>query len=75
MGTAGDPIKQETESREGVIKEDTMIKVLPDSEGNILVLKALGKLTDQDYKEALIPRLESIIHEHGRARLLLDLCD
>jgi hypothetical protein len=52
-----------------------MIKVLPGSEGNILVLKALDKLTDQDYKEVLIPRLESIIREHGKARLLLDMGD
>jgi len=50
-----------------------MIEVLPESEGNILVLKASGKLTDQDYKEVLIPRMESIIREHGKARLLLDL--
>ena len=52
-----------------------MIKVLPGSEGNILVLKAVGKLTDQDYKEVLIPHLESIIREHGKARLLLDMGD
>ena len=52
-----------------------MIKVLPESKGNVLVLGATGKLTDQDYKEVLIPRLESIIHEHGKARLLLDMGD
>ncbi len=52
-----------------------MIKVLPESEGNILVLRAEGRLTDQDYKEVLIPRLESIIREHGKARLLLDMGD
>ena len=52
-----------------------MIKVLPGSEGNILVLKAVGKLTDQDYKEVLIPCLESIIREYGKARLLLDMGD
>ncbi|MGO9415940.1 MAG: STAS/SEC14 domain-containing protein [Syntrophobacteraceae bacterium] len=52
-----------------------MIEVLPDSEGNVLILKAVGKLTDRDYKEVLIPRLESIIHEHGKARLLLDIGD
>lgn len=52
-----------------------MIKVLPESTGNILVLRAVGKLTDQDYKDVLIPRLDSIIREHGKARLLLDLGD
>jgi hypothetical protein len=28
-----------------------MIKVLSESEGNILVLRAVARLTDQDYKE------------------------
>jgi hypothetical protein len=52
-----------------------MIEIRPESQGNILVLKATGKLTRRDYKEVLIPRLESIIHEHGKARLLLDMGD
>jgi hypothetical protein len=52
-----------------------MIRVLPESGGNTLVLKAVSKLTDQDYKEVLIPRMEEIIREHGRARLLLDMDD
>lgn len=50
-----------------------MIKVDPASKGNVLILGAEGKLTDRDYKEVLIPRLESIIRAHGRARLLLDM--
>ena len=50
-----------------------MIEVLPESEGNVLILKASGTLTDRDYKEVLIPRLESIIREHGKARLLLEM--
>lgn len=52
-----------------------MIKVLPESKGNILVLRTAGKLTDQDYKDVLIPRLNLIIREHGKARLLLDMGD
>ncbi len=52
-----------------------MIKVSPESKGNILILGAVGKLTDGDYKDVLIPRLESIIREHGKARLLLDMGD
>jgi hypothetical protein len=54
-------------------KENTMIKVLPESEGNILVFAAVGKLTDRDYMDVLIPRLDLIILEHGKARLLLDM--
>ena len=52
-----------------------MIQVLPESKENILILRAVGKLTDQDYKDVLIPRLDSIIREHGKARLLLDMGD
>ena len=52
-----------------------MITISPESKGNILVLSATGKLTDKDYKEVLIPRLEAIIRSHGKARLLLDMGD
>jgi SpoIIAA-like len=52
-----------------------MITISPQSKGNILIISATGKLTDQDYKEVLIPRLEAIIREHGKARLLLDMGD
>ena len=52
-----------------------MIEVRPGSEGNILILTAVGKLTDEDYKDVLIPQLEAIIHEYGKARLLLDMGD
>ncbi|MFW0884003.1 STAS/SEC14 domain-containing protein [Candidatus Acidulodesulfobacterium sp. H_13] len=51
------------------------IKVLPESKANILILSAVGKLTDEDYKNVFIPRLESIIREYGKARLLLDMGD
>jgi len=52
-----------------------MIEVLPESHANILILRAVGKLTDQDYKDVLIPRLQSIIRDHGKARLLIDMGD
>jgi len=52
-----------------------MIKVFPESNGKVLILGAVGKLTDQDYKDVLIPRLESIIREQGKAQLLLDMGD
>ncbi len=51
------------------------IKVLPESKDNILILSVSGKLTDKDYKEVLIPHLESIIRKYGKARLLLDMGD
>jgi hypothetical protein len=52
-----------------------MIEVMPGSQGNVLGLKASGKVTDADYKDILIPRLESIIKDHGKARLLFDFDD
>lgn len=52
-----------------------MIEVLADSAGKVLILKATGKLTDRDYKEVLIPRLESIIGEYGKACLLVEMGD
>ncbi|MDR3556977.1 MAG: STAS/SEC14 domain-containing protein [Syntrophobacteraceae bacterium] len=50
-----------------------MIEILPESADNVLIFKASGKLTDSDYKDVLIPRLEAIIGEYGKARLLVDV--
>lgn len=50
-----------------------MIEIMPESRGAILVLKATGQLTDADYREVLIPRLEEIIERYGKGRLLLEL--
>ena len=47
-----------------------MIEILSESQGNILGIKAIDKLTDQDYKEVLIPRLEAVIKGHGKASVL-----
>lgn len=51
-----------------------MIEVMQKSQGKVLGLKASEMITDADYKNVLIPRLESIIKEHGKARLLFE-CD
>jgi hypothetical protein len=50
-----------------------MIEVLPESHANILGVKALDKLTDLDYKDVLIPKLEQILSQHGKARILFDM--
>lgn len=52
-----------------------MLEVMLGSQDNLLGLKASDKVTDADYKDILIPRLESIIKEHGKARLLFDFDD
>jgi hypothetical protein len=49
-----------------------MVEVLPESNGNILVLRARGLLTHQDYRNVIIPRLEAMIRDHGKVRFLLD---
>ena len=46
-----------------------MFHILPESEGNILGLRATGKLTEQDYK-VLLPSLENLLKQHGKIRLL-----
>ena len=44
-----------------------MIEIMPESQGNVLGIKASGKLTDQHYKAVFIPRLEEILKEHDKA--------
>jgi hypothetical protein len=46
-----------------------MIQVLQ-QDGNVLSLQANGKLTHADYEQVLIPRLEELIKDHGKARIL-----
>ena len=43
---------------------------MPESEGNILGIRATGRLTEADYQEVLIPSLEALIKKHGKIRLL-----
>ncbi|MEW5856587.1 MAG: STAS/SEC14 domain-containing protein [Cyanobacteriota bacterium] len=48
-----------------------MFQILPESEGNIIGLRAVGKLTDRDYREVLIPTLKELMNrDHGKIRLL-----
>ena len=47
-----------------------MIEVLPESQDNILGVKGIGKLTDLDYKNILVPRLEGMIKDYQKVRCL-----
>ena len=47
-----------------------MIEVLPESRYNILGVKGIGKLTDLDYKNILVPRLEGMIKDYKKIRCL-----
>lgn len=46
-----------------------MIEIV-EQDGNIVCVQAKGKLTHADYQQVLIPRLEQVIKEHGKARIL-----
>ena len=50
-----------------------MLHILPESQQYILGVKATEKFTNQDYREFLLPRLEELIKEYGRVRVLLYL--
>ena len=50
-----------------------MLQILPESQADILGVKATGKFTNQDYREFLIPHLEDLIQLHGRVRVLFYL--
>jgi hypothetical protein len=51
-----------------------MITILPESQGNLLVVRASGKLTHDDY-ERFRDRVERLLRERGRLRVLLELVD
>ncbi len=50
-----------------------MLEVMPESTGKILWLRADGRLTDQDYREVFVPRLETVLKAHGKVRVLFHL--
>ncbi len=52
-----------------------MIKEMEGSAGCIVGMQARGKVTDEDYKKVLVPRLDAIITQYGKARLLFDFSD
>jgi hypothetical protein len=52
-----------------------MIEVLPESQGKVFGIKGSGKITTRDYEEVLIPRLEAVLQEQGKMRLLYLLAE
>jgi len=50
-----------------------MLEILPESQDNILGVKATGTFNHQEYHEFLMPRLKEMIMEHGGVRLLFYL--
>ena len=51
-----------------------MLTLLERSFGNVLGIKASGKLTHADYQQ-LVPRLEELIQKHRKVRVLFELED
>jgi hypothetical protein len=47
-----------------------MIEFMQESSGNVLGVHAGRKLTANDYKDRLVPRLESLIERFGKVRVL-----
>src|ERR1700752_2860962 len=42
--------------------------------GKLLVVKLSGKLTTEDY-QGLVPRVESLMRQHGKLRMLVEMHD
>ncbi|MFZ2101096.1 MAG: STAS/SEC14 domain-containing protein [Oricola sp.] len=47
-----------------------MIEFMDESTGKFVGIRASGKLTDADYKNILIPRVETLLGEHGKLDIL-----
>ncbi|MDP8298492.1 MAG: STAS/SEC14 domain-containing protein [Candidatus Tantalella remota] len=52
-----------------------MINILPESHDNIVGVKASGKVTDADYKDVIIPKLDSVLSEYDKSNFLYYLSD
>jgi len=49
-----------------------MFEILKESKGPLLAVKISGKLKVSDYEDVLIPKLNAIFKEHGKARMLVE---
>ena len=52
-----------------------MIEILPKSHDNIVGIKATGKVTDRDYKDVIIPKLDSVLSQYDKGNFLYYLAD
>ncbi len=48
-----------------------MIEILPETEGNTLVIKATEMLTAEDYETVFIPAMDELIQSHGKVHVAL----
>ena len=47
------------------------VEVMNESSENVLAIRASGKMTDDDYKDTWIPKMEELLKAHGSLRLLV----
>jgi len=50
-----------------------MIELMPASSGDALAFRATDKLTDDDYKQVFIPRLDEALAAHAKLKVMLVL--
>jgi ribosomal 30S subunit maturation factor RimM len=48
-----------------------MIEIMSETEGKMLAVKATEKLTYEDYEEVFIPKLNQLIEEYGKIRVVM----
>ena len=48
-----------------------MVEKLSESQDNIVGFKAVGKLNDGDYKEIILPTIESVVEKYDKGRCLM----
>ena len=47
-----------------------MLELLPDLPDNVLGIKAIGEVEDDDYEDVLVPAIEERLSRHDKIRLL-----
>ncbi|HLB34310.1 MAG TPA: STAS/SEC14 domain-containing protein [Chthoniobacterales bacterium] len=50
-----------------------MITIQPETQGKVLVAKASNKLTAEDYETILIPKLQELMAEYEKIRLVIEI--
>jgi len=48
-----------------------VIELLPQTEGSLVAIKVSATLTAEDYEREWIPRVNDVIAEHGKVRILV----
>ena len=47
-----------------------MIEVMSESQGNVIGVRVSGKITTREYEATIIPRIEAVLKEYGKARFM-----